>query len=803
MARSSTSSPSAAACIARIIDAAGGAVTEDELADLQAKIERRARMRAKDMPTESTETRVLAVSREMAEEERIKAFIEKRSAAINVLRRKKIASFIEAAPVNKAEALNALNVGALKGFDGSFLSVQAKALALEMDLWGGMMADMRRAGLIDPLRARTPEFDREIADALEDVDGDPATVTKQHGQLAMKVAKVMAKHQENARLLLNDAGAFVRKLPGWIVRQSHDPVRLQAAGFERWYEAILPRLDERTFQDIDVKTAVDAAAPSFDAAYRAAETKARRDMLLRTYNSLVTGVHETGSADWLHAFKMPGNKAKSISQERVLHFKKYQWFDYNAEFGRGALLEEMAHGVELSARNIALLRTWGTNPEGMFEAVRRDLSEKVTQDAAIAPAMRDKQVKAINGFWSKTFFDQINGTANVGGNPTWARRAANVRAWISMSKLGGVVLSAFPDIGVKASLARHNGVGYFEGLGNGITSLVRDKSNLEREIQLDHVRGFSEAVTGSIFNRFGADSGLSGAMTRAMRHYFNLNLMSFWDNAQRDGWADFMARNTANQLRGEFSALDGRFQATLRGYGIGDKEWAVLREAARADPTSSVGGKLLTPDMLDDLPDEAFTGYAQSAIDEIPGNRGFRQARRRGPGGKAAGKDRPRTPERPARCQGTALRLLCRPAPPGHDQARRPRARNRDARHRGRNAGRRGGALPDAVQGVRDRLWTQHLMREWTRGARPDYAGLAMLIVGTSSLGYLSMTAKELIAGKNPRDVTQPSNWPKVIGAAMAQGGGSRHLWRLPVRRIQPVRPVRHRDARRPRDRHR
>jgi hypothetical protein len=110
-------------------------------------------------------------------------------------------------------------------------------------------------------------------------------------------------------------------------------------------------------------------------------------------------------------------------------------------------------------------------------------------------------------------------------------------------------------------------------------------------------------------------------MSRAMRTYFNLNLMSFWDNAQRDGWADFMARNTANQLRGEFSALDQRFQTTLRGYGIGEKEWAVLREAARADPTSSVGGKLLTPDMLDDLPDEAFTGYAQPAIDEMTGQR--------------------------------------------------------------------------------------------------------------------------------------------------------------------------------------
>jgi hypothetical protein len=69
-------------------------------------------------------------------------------------------------------------------------------------------------------------------------------------------------------------------------------------------------------------------------------------------------------------------------------------------------------------------------------------------------------------------------------------------------------------------------------------------------------------------------------------------------------------------------------------------------------------------------------------------------------------------------------------------------------------------------------MWTQHIMREWARGARPDIAGLAMLIAGTSSLGYLSMTAKELIAGKNPRDVTIPANWPKVIGASMAQGGG-------------------------------
>jgi hypothetical protein len=765
-------SASAAECISRIVAAGEGAITEDDILDLQSEIQRRARILAREKPTQSSEANLLEAAKSLSEEEKIKAFLEKRSTAINVLRRKQVVSFIETAPVKKSEALNALNVGALKGFDGSFLSVQAKALALEMDLWGGMMADLRKADLLGPLQSRSPEFDREISDALEDVDADPASVTKAHSPLALKVAKVMAKHQENARLLLNDAGAFVRKMPGWIVRQSHDAVKLQAAGFERWYDSILPRLDERTFDSVKVKTSADAASPNFDAAYRAAEVKARREYLLRTYNSLVTGIHETGSADWLHAFKMPGNKAKSVSQERVLHFKKYQWFDYNAEFGRGTLLEEVAHGLELSAKNTALMRTWGTNPEAMFTAVQRDLAEKVAQDSSLSAAEKKKQADTISGFWTRNFFAQVNGTASTGGNPTWARRMANVRAWITMSKLGGVVLSAFPDISNKASLARHNGVNYFEGLGNGLTSLVRGKSAPEREMMLDHVRGFSESVAGSIFNRFGADSGLSGKMNRAMRTYFKMNLMTFWDNAQRDGWSDFMARNMGASLKGGFDALDPRFQTTLRGYGITEKEWAVLQKAPKDDPGSSAGGRLLTPDMLDELPDEAFAGYGAPAIDEMKATAAWAKLKPEEQAEKLArATDRATKDAR----RDVKERLSAYYADNLRQATTRPGARERALVTLGTVPGTPAGEAVRFLMQFKAfgiGMWTQHVMREWVRGARPDVAGLAYMIIGTSSLGYLSMTAKELIAGKNPRDITEPGNWPKVIAAAMAQGGG-------------------------------
>jgi hypothetical protein len=110
---------------------------------------------------------------------------------------------------------------------------------------------------------------------------------------------------------------------------------------------------------------------------------------LRTYNSLVTGVHETGSADWLHAFKMPGNKAKSISQERVLHFKKYQWFDYNAEFGRGTLLEEMAHGVELSAKQHRADADLGHEPgRHVQRGAARSLGEGDERRKPLTPASK-------------------------------------------------------------------------------------------------------------------------------------------------------------------------------------------------------------------------------------------------------------------------------------------------------------------------------------------------------------------------------------------------------------------------------
>ena len=50
---------------------------------------------------------------------------------------------------------------------------------------------------------------------------------------------------------LNSAGAWIAKLPGYIVRQSHDGDRIRKAGLEAWKDFIRDRLDwSRTAEGI-------------------------------------------------------------------------------------------------------------------------------------------------------------------------------------------------------------------------------------------------------------------------------------------------------------------------------------------------------------------------------------------------------------------------------------------------------------------------------------------------------------------------------------------------------------------------
>lgn len=698
------------ACVTAIKEAGKGLLTDDDVDGIVTNLRNRVARRKAEKPVEAPDLALINAARELADEGRLAALIEKRSRAINVLRKQQRTMWYDGFnPGEEARALSILNVGSDAQGAGYGRSVAAEQRALEAKLIGPMLGELRGAGLEGVLRRRSPELEREISrDMWAATEGKPLTGSKE----AQQVAKILVKYQEAARMMQNDAGAWIGKMPGYIVRQSHDMFKIRRSGFDAWRAEIEPRLAERTFEGVEN----------------------REKYLRNVYNALATGEHykERGADDWLGGFKGPGNLAKRASQERSLHFKSADdWYAYNDRYGTSSLMEAAVHGLRKAAQNTALMRTWGTNPEAAFTA-DLDMLKKRAADRADS-----KTVEKLNGWLAKSQFDQVNGTANIPGDPTWAKIGAGVRAVISMAKLGGAVLSSLPDISMKAATLRHQGIGLLEGYQNGLQDFVRGRGKgMEREVA-DLLGVGYEGLLGGILSRFSATDTVPGRLAKMQNAFFRANLLSWWTDGKATGAGLIMARNLAENTSKAFDGLDARLQIALKRYGIGPEQWEVLR---KADTKLDGDTPYLTPDAVQAMPDEAFKGLAL------------------GKEGKALSRERDNLE--------IALRSFYT------DQVNaaitQGGARERAIATWGTQPGT---PVGEAVRSIMQfKLYpitfaARHLGREI--GAR-DVPGMVHMILATTALGFLSMQAKEMAKGRTPRDPTDPKTWV----AAMQQGGG-------------------------------
>lgn len=214
------------ACITAIQRAAGEALSEDDVEAILTEVIRRRRLRAGLNPLEGDEAAFAAIGRQMSAEEKTAAIIEKRNRVKNILARQKRFAFYDSVPNKESFALSTLNVGSERAGAGFAKSAYAIKLGYEQKLLGGLVADLRRAGLLDVMKSRDPTFDRDVARELwrlNDGGGVPVELTAPTGnKMAVQAAEIIGRYQEAARKMQNDAGAWIGKQPGYIVRQSHD-----------------------------------------------------------------------------------------------------------------------------------------------------------------------------------------------------------------------------------------------------------------------------------------------------------------------------------------------------------------------------------------------------------------------------------------------------------------------------------------------------------------------------------------------------------------------------------------------------
>lgn len=649
---------------------------------------------------------VAAAGRDFAGEQKLAVSLAKRDKLRNQMLAKALDGRVE--PGREAQAPRTVLTGRVGDVFGRAASVDAQRHGLVAQIVGPMIADFRKAGVLKAVTARAKDLDRRVARELWRLE-DPASGAPTGDRTAETIAKIIHTAQETARNLQNEAGAWIGKMDHYVVRQSHDMEKVRGdnseAAFERWRSNIEPKLDQRTFAHLDGSEDI----PEF---------------LKETWRNISSGIHETANPDVLRGYAGPGNLAKKASAERVLHFKSADdWFDYNGVFGKGAVIDSATTGLMRAARNVALMRTFGTNPEAMYGGWidRMMQTAKAADDGKTLAGLRAAKTS------NENIMKVITGEADIPQGMSLAKVGSLVRTVETLTKLGSVVLSSLPDLAVNAATLRHQGIPLFEAYARQMTSLL--PTGAATRAVADELLVGVDGLMANVMHRFHAEDGALGQMANLVDKFHKINLLTFWTDSLKEAAGLMITSNLAKNAGKEFGALDGRLQATLGRYGIAEADWNAMREV---EMHAADGRDYLMPGALDHLP-ELKTKYSTMISDTVREGMTEPTAGTRAAvtGGMQRG-----TP------WGESIRLLLQ-------------FKTYPATFYARTLRREGLTFGDAA----DR-------------SQSSLSGVAHLIVGTSLLGYLSFTLKDLANGRKPRDPQDPLDYGKAVMRAMTQGGG-------------------------------
>lgn len=690
------------------IQAAAPNLTDDDIEEVLSALVRRDRGMG-NRPGDALRWREIA--QEAAAEEALKLAMERRARQLALLARTRRQSLYDAA-TDKVQAISDRIATTQRAGAGRALSTEAIQAEARQAYVGAIAAGWRAAGVEPWLRHITPDDEAALAREIARQNGGQGIPTTDRAEIR-KAAEAVVGVQRLMREEHNAAGAFVGELEGRVTRTSHDGRRLEKAGFDRWRDAVLPRLSERTWEEAGIDPGNTAEVEKF---------------LRNIYANLVSGNHQVaaaGRADPLSGFQAPGSLARRLSEDRVLHWKgPDEWLAYNREFGTSGLVAAIISEADHGARATGLLRVWGPNPEAAFQQDVQRLGMALRDEAGDL-RQTEKLGKAVNPggkLWRE--WRVVTGEADQPVNRTAAHWMAGWRALETVTSLGGMVLSALPDIATQASALRHEGMSYWRVFGNQVAALLPEgKDSMRREVASRVAVGLN-GLMGGLYHRMGYDLSAPERITKGVDIFFRLNLQNWWQDAQERGMASLLANHLAENLRRGWDRLEPQFRTSLERFGMTADDWTAMQAVK---PLEGGGTRYWTPDLL--------PGEARQTRERI----GAWMAQTMGDA-----LTRPGVYEKAILTQGQA---------------------------------------PGTVLGEALRMMTQfksypltfltkHLARERFREGEADFAGLAGLIAGTTLLGAASMTLKDLASGRNPREIEEPGDAVKFVSRAMAQGGG-------------------------------
>lgn len=419
---------------------------------------------------------------------------------------------------------------------------------------------------------------------------------------ATKGAEAFLNAAERGRLAFNEHGGHIGKLDNWAHPQHHSQYHVSTAGgfkFEptkaraKWVEDILPRIDRTRYED-DFGTLRDDAW--------------MREFLGEAWKTIATNGHnkvEDRAAG-------TGKRANRHAEHRQIHFKDAEsaiWYWEN--YGEKTLVEILHGHISTMARDIAMIQHYGPNPTTTFRTLLDQAMKEATEaEPYLTPKLEDKAAKL------KLQYEYVTD----GAKPTVNRNVSMTMDGIAnlniAGKLGGAAwASAFGD---KPMLEAVSHMNHLPPLQRWLTEVRTLNPAAGAERRLLQQQGLMLDGVRSGLQKFANDLGRSsftGNVANAVMRISGMNLI----NEGRKGAFGAMLMSQVGSMveRGMKYAdiRDGDVRA-LRMYGIDEHTWKVWSLSKTMD--LPFGNRGVAPETIRNITDQELIAANVVAPDATP-----------------------------------------------------------------------------------------------------------------------------------------------------------------------------------------
>jgi hypothetical protein len=524
---------------------------------------------------------------------------------------------------------------------------------------------------------------------------------------AAQYAKMWKEVTEELRLRFNKAGGGIQKLFDWNLPQYHDPVKINRVSAEEWFNDVSQWIDRDRV-----------------AAYQVAdgEVRAARTISDKQFRYLMIG--KDGEGGIFAHLRTDGvithKKAESFNplvrravgnrhqQHRLLSFKDSEaWMAYADKYGATDYFNSMMGHIELISREIGAMEMFGPNPDTMIKQLRM----LVQQETAKAGGKNARGA----GWLAENAYEIAMG--RMFSNYTSLSDAMRVmRNTVTGLKIGAASISAISDLAFLAKTSHFVDIPIFKTYMRFLRNITHSKESRQIAARLGLLAEYARdrAVAA---HRISEVTGV-GASARFADVVVRGSGLNFWTNSAKQAFGMEFLAAMADRVSSPWKSLSPKMKRAFERYGINEKDWARI---ASSELFEHEGVRFINPAAFEDVDLSA----------------------------KVIGMIREETHFAVPEPNAKARALLTGGQPSGTPLGEVARLMGQFK------------SFPISVA-------LTHFARALNETGMSRYTYLASLLGGTTVLGAMAIQAKQVAAGKTPKDM-DPAFWLSAI----AQGGGA------------------------------